>query len=163
MKSTALAKKISQLILDKKGEDVKILDIRNLTNISDYFVIASASSDTQVKAIADHISKETKKIDEKPWHNEGMSNMNWVLLDFVDVVVHIFLTESRKFYNLEGLWADAEVTEVKDEPKPVRKTSKKADADVTEVDETTSDKPVKAKRKSKKSEVADEEVNEDAE
>ncbi len=160
MKSEALAKKISQLILDKKGEDVKILDIRNLTNISDYFVIASASSDTQVKAIADHISKEAKKIDEKPWHNEGMTNMNWVLLDFVDVVVHIFLTESRKFYNLEGLWADADVTEVKDEPKPLKKTSKKADSEETDGEEKT---PVKAKRKSKKSEVPDKEVNEDTE
>jgi len=167
MKSTALAKKISQLILDKKGEDVKILDIRKLTNISDYFVIASASSDTQVKAIADYISKETKKIDERPWHNEGMTNMNWVLLDFVDVVVHIFLTESRKFYNLEGLWADADVTEVIDEPKPVKKTIKKAVTEETDGEEKTSDKPVKAKRKTKKtemqSEVPDKEANEDAE
>lgn len=158
MKSTALAKKISQLILDKKGEDVKILDIRKLTNISDYFVIASASSDTQVKAIADFISKETKKIDERPWHNEGMTNMNWVLLDFVDVVVHIFLTESRKFYNLEGLWADADVTEVIDEPKPVKKTIKKAVTEETDGEEKTNDKPVKAKRKSKKSEEAADDV-----
>ncbi len=158
MKSTALAKKISQLILEKKGEDVKILDIRKLTNISDYFVIASASSDTQVKAIADFISKETKKIDERPWHNEGMTNMNWVLLDFVDVVVHIFLTESRKFYNLEGLWADADVTEVIDEPKPVKKTIKKAVTEETDGEEKTSDKPVKAKRKTKKSEVSDEDA-----
>jgi len=142
MKSTALAKKISQLILDKKGEDVKILDIRNLTNISDYFVIASASSDTQVKAIADHISKETKKIDERPWHNEGMTNMNWVLLDFVDVVVHIFLTESRKFYNLEGLWADAEVTEVEDKPVKTKKAAKEEIEDKDELNE----KPVKSKK-----------------
>lgn len=132
MKSEALAKKISQLILDKKGEEVKILDIRKLTNISDYFVIASASSDTQVKAIADHISKETKKIDERPWHNEGMTNMNWVLLDFVDVVAHIFLTESRKFYNLEGLWADAEVTEVEDKPVPRKRVSKKKNEEINE-------------------------------
>ncbi len=161
MKSTALANKISQLILDKKGEDVKILDIRKLTNISDYFVIASASSDTQVKAIADHISKETKKIDERPWHNEGMTNMNWVLLDFVDVVVHIFLTESRKFYNLEGLWADAEVTEVQDtlDAKPVkRKKAVKEENDVEENSDELTEKPVKAKRKTKKSEVADEDA-----
>jgi ribosome-associated protein len=135
MKSEALAKKISKLILEKKGEDVKILDIRKLTNISDYFVIASASSDTQVKAIADHISKETKKMDERPWHNEGMTNMNWVLLDFVDVVAHIFLTESRKFYNLEGLWADAEITDVVDEPKKPRKTSKKKTAGTEDEEE----------------------------
>lgn len=150
MKSTTLAKKISQLILDKKGEDVKILDIRELTNISDYFVIASASSDTQVKAIADHISKETKKIDEKPWHNEGMTNMNWVLLDFVDVVVHIFLTESRKFYNLEGLWADAEVTEVEDKPVTRKKASKEETEGEDKLNDGIEDKPVKAKRQTKK-------------
>lgn len=132
MKSEALAKKISKLILEKKGEEVKILDIRKLTNISDYFVIASASSDTQVKAIADHISRETKKIDERPWHNEGMTNMNWVLLDFVDVVAHIFLTDSRKFYNLEGLWADAEVTDVVDKPAPRKRVSKKKSAELSE-------------------------------
>jgi ribosome-associated protein len=114
MNSTDLAKKISELILERKGEDVRILDIRKLTTVADYFVVCSASSDTQVKAIADHIMKETKKIDEKPWHNEGYSNLNWVLLDFVNVVCHIFLPEVRKFYNLEGLWADAEVTEVQD-------------------------------------------------
>lgn len=150
MKSTTLAKKISQLILEKKGEDVKIMDIRELTNISDYFVIASASSDTQVKAIADHISKETKKIDERPWHNEGMTNMNWVLLDFVDVVVHIFLTESRKFYNLEGLWADAEVTDVQDKlnDKPVK--SKKAAKEEVDIEDDLNDKPVKKKKTAKK-------------
>lgn len=153
MKSTALAKKISQLILDKKGEDVKILDIRELTNISDYFVIASASSDTQVKAIADHISKETKKIDEKPWHNEGMTNMNWVLLDFVDVVVHIFLTESRKFYNLEGLWADAEITDVEDKPVKSKKAAKEEIEGEDKLHDGVEDKPVKAKKPRKNKEV----------
>jgi len=161
MDSTALAKKISQLILEKKGEDVKIMDIRKLTNISDYFVVCSASSDTQVKAIADFVSKETKKIDEKPWHNEGLTNMNWVLLDFVDVVVHIFLTESRKFYNLEGLWADAEVTDVQDAPaeKPVKSKSKKADAEVTDTQNTSDDKIIAKPKKTKKvpKEAAEEE------
>jgi len=115
--TTKLAKKISQLMLEKKAEDVRILDVSKLTAVTDYFVICSASSDTQVKAIADHISKESKKMDERPWHSEGYSNMNWVLLDFVDVVAHIFLNESRAFYNLEGLWADAEVTVVEDKKK----------------------------------------------
>lgn len=124
MNSTQLADKISQLMLEKKGEEIRILDIRNLTTVSDYFVICTASSDTQVKAIADHVSKETKKIDERPWHNEGYSNLNWVLLDFVNVVAHVFLPEVRKFYNLEGLWADAEVTEVIDKPAPRKRTSK---------------------------------------
>lgn len=129
--STALAKKISKLMLDKKAEEVKILDIRNLTTVADYFVVCSASSDTQVKAIADHISKETKKMDERPWHSEGYTNMNWILLDFVDVVAHIFITDVRKFYNLEGLWADAEVTEVQDTPRKPAVRKKKVE-EVTE-------------------------------
>ena len=114
MKSKELAKKISKLILEKKGIDIIILDLQKLTPVTDFFVICTASSDTHVKAIADYISYETKKIGQKPWHNEGYSNLNWVLLDFVDVVVHIFLQESRKFYNLEGLWGDAEITSIKD-------------------------------------------------
>jgi ribosome-associated protein len=77
-------------------------------------VICSASSDVQNKAIADFIIEETKKSGQKPWHNEGYGNLSWVLLDFVDVVVHIFLSESRKFYNLEGLWGDAEITVIND-------------------------------------------------
>ena len=78
-------------------------------------MICSASSDTQVKAISDFIKEETKKIDERPWHNEGYENLSWVLLDFVDVVAHIFLEDTRRFYNLEGLWADADVKELKDD------------------------------------------------
>lgn len=91
------------------------MDLEKLTTVTDYFVICSASSDTQVKSIADFIKTETKKVDETSWHYEGYTNLSWVLLDFVDVVVHIFLEDTRKFYNLEGLWADAEITEIKDE------------------------------------------------
>ncbi|MCB0722699.1 MAG: ribosome silencing factor [Ignavibacteriae bacterium] len=115
MKGKELAEKIAQLMLDKKGEDVKIFDIRDITTVVDYFVICSASSDTQVRAIANHIKDETGKMGEKPWHNEGLNNLSWVLMDYVNVVVHIFLNETRRFYNLEGLWADAEIIEVKDE------------------------------------------------
>ncbi len=115
MESKELTNLITKLILNKKGEKIKILDLRELTPVSDYFVICTASSEPQVKAIADHISEETKKKRERPWHSEGYQNLSWVLLDYVDVVVHIFLPESRKFYNLEGLWADAVITEIKDE------------------------------------------------
>lgn len=115
MNSEKLAFKISDLMLRKKGDGIKILDLRKLTTVTDFFVICSASSDTQVKAISDFIKEETKKIDERPWHNEGYTNLSWVLLDFVDVVAHIFLEDTRKFYNLEGLWADAVITEIKDE------------------------------------------------
>jgi ribosome-associated protein len=104
-----LAKKISGLMLDKKGTGILIMDLQELTPVTDYFVICSASSDTQVKAIADNIIKETKLLGEKPWHSEGYNNLNWVLLDYVNVVAHIFLEGTRRFYNLEGLWADGKV------------------------------------------------------
>jgi ribosome-associated protein len=109
-----LARKIGELILEKKGTDIKIMDLRKLTTITDFFVICTASSDIQVKAIADYILESTKKLGYKAWHSEGYTNLSWVLLDFVDIVVHIFLPETRKFYNLDSLWADAEITEVKE-------------------------------------------------
>jgi ribosome-associated protein len=113
MESKKLAKKIADLIEQKKGDDIKILDLRKLTTVTDFFVICSGSSDVQNKAIADFILNEAKKLGQKAWHNEGYGNLSWILLDFVDVVVHIFLPESRRFYNLEGLWGDAEITYIK--------------------------------------------------
>lgn len=115
MDSKELAFKIADLMLQKKGSHIVVMDLTELTNVTDFFVICSASSDTQVKAIADFIRVETKKEDESAWHNEGFTNLSWVLLDYVNVVAHIFLEDTRKFYNLEGLWADAKITEVKDE------------------------------------------------
>ncbi|MGB3018217.1 MAG: ribosome silencing factor [Ignavibacteria bacterium] len=114
MDSKELAMKIAGMMLVKKGSGILVMDLRKLTTMTDYFVICSASSDIQVKAISDFIKEETRKLREKAWHNEGYSNLSWVLLDFVDVVVHVFLEDTRKFYNLEGLWADAEFTEIKD-------------------------------------------------
>ncbi|MCY7361341.1 MAG: ribosome silencing factor [Ignavibacteria bacterium] len=115
MDSKELAFNIADLILQKKGSNIIVMDLTKLTNVTDYFVICSVTSDTQVRAIADFVNEEMKKEDERPWHYEGYTNLSWVLLDFVNVVVHIFLDEKRKFYNLEGLWADAEITEIKDE------------------------------------------------
>lgn len=115
MESKKFAYFISELILQKKGTNIKVLDLRKVTGITDFFVISSASSDVQIKAISDHIIKEAKKKGEKVWHNEGTMSLNWVLLDFVDVVVHIFNEETRRFYNLEGLWGDAPVTIVNED------------------------------------------------
>jgi len=114
MESNVLVNYVTELILQKKGSNVLVLNLKKQTTVTDYFIICSASSDVQIKAIADNILKETKKIGQKPWHKEGYNNLSWVLLDFVDVVVHIFLDNVRKFYNLEGLWGDAEITEIKD-------------------------------------------------
>jgi len=110
--SQLLAKELALLTLEKKASDVKILDLRKLTTITDFFVICTSGSDIQSKAIADAVIEGAKKIGQRPWHKEGMSQRSWVLLDYVDVVVHIFLNETRQFYGLEKLWGDAEVLEV---------------------------------------------------
>jgi len=107
MESIELADQIVEIIFSKKGFDVKLLDLKNLTTIADYFLICSASSDTQVKAIADSIDKDLGKNGIKCYHKEGYQSLNWVLMDYFDIVVHVFKTESRNFYNLEKLWADA--------------------------------------------------------
>lgn len=90
MDSKIFSKKIADLIFNKKGFDVVIIDLKKLTTFSDYFVICSADSDTQVKAIADEIDKTLRDEGIKCWHKEGLTALSWVLLDYVDVVVHIF-------------------------------------------------------------------------
>ena len=110
---------VAHLSLEKRAEDVVVMDLRGLTSITDYFVICSGASDTQVKAIIEHIEDELRTKKLKPWHREGHSNLQWVILDYVDVVVHVFLPEVRDFYGLERLWGDAEIVKVSDEPTPV--------------------------------------------
>lgn len=112
--SYELAKLLAELSLTKKATDVKILDLRNLTTIADFFVICTAHSDTQVKAVAEAILDGAKEIGERAWHKEGLSQKTWVLLDFVDVVVHVFLRDTREFYSLEKLWGDAFIEDVAD-------------------------------------------------
>jgi len=110
--SKVFTDKIVSLVLEKKGYDVKILDIKNLSSIADFFVICSAGSEPQVKAIADNVDKSLADEGIKCYHKEGFDSLNWVLLDYFDVVVHIFKEDSRSFYNLEKLWGDAPVFEV---------------------------------------------------
>lgn len=93
--------------LDKKAEDVVILDVRELAGYTDYFVVASGTSDRQVSAIADSIEEQMKKAGERPIGIEGYTRGHWVLMDFGDVVAHVFYDEARAFYDIEGLWADA--------------------------------------------------------
>jgi ribosome-associated protein len=115
-----LAKKIAQFMLTKKAHDVVMMDVRGLTDIVDFFVIGSADSDIQVKAIADAVIEGTEKIGSAVWHTEGISERQWVLLDYVDVVAHIFHKDARKFYGLEKLWGDAKIIEMKDKEQPVK-------------------------------------------
>ena len=110
--------KLSDVIVkgmqDKKAIDIRVLDLRKVTNaVADFFVVCTGSSDTHMEGIADSIETKVYSNDEQnPWHKEGRNNKSWVLLDYVDVVVHIFSNDSRIFYGIEDLWADAEITEV---------------------------------------------------
>ncbi len=107
-----LAAKIAQFALNKKADHVLSIDVQKLTSITDQFVICSADTNIQVKAIADGIRKNTV---HKPTRIEGYEQLNWVLLDYIDVIVHIFKTTERNYYNLEKLWADAPKTEYYDD------------------------------------------------
>ena len=128
MTSRTLAKKIAEFALSKKAYDVLLLDLRRLTSAADFFVICSADSDTQVKAIADAVEHGTAEIGMPVWHSEGFHASTWVILDYVDVVVHVFHHEAREYYNLERLWSDARETRVEDKaPEPeVHKRSPRA-------------------------------------
>lgn len=111
----SLAQQIGELALEKKADKVRLLDVHSITSMTDYFVICSGNSDTQVKAIVDHIVDEVAAV-ERPFNLEGYDTREWVLLDYINVVVHVFHAASRDFYDLERLWVDAEVTELDDTP-----------------------------------------------
>ena len=102
-----LARRATELSLEKKCEEVKILDLRGLTSVTDFFVIITADSERKAKAAAEHIIEELREDGERPMHVEGMDTMHWILLDYIDVVVHIFIPDERRFYDLESLWSDA--------------------------------------------------------
>uniref|UniRef100_A0A7V0Z3N4 Ribosomal silencing factor RsfS n=1 Tax=candidate division WOR-3 bacterium TaxID=2052148 RepID=A0A7V0Z3N4_UNCW3 len=97
-----LAKELARIISDKKGEDIIIFDLRDISPITDFFVIATGLSDIHNKTIAEYLSKF-----EKPEHIEGIEGGGWILIDYIDVIVHIFSKEAREFYGLERLWGDA--------------------------------------------------------
>lgn len=105
-----MARIIVDLASDKKGENVVLMDMRQVSPITDFFVIVSGTSDRQLNAIVEHIAEETKKLyGIRPWRTEGATSGGWVLVDFGDVVVHAFLPEKRLYYDIEGLWREAPV------------------------------------------------------
>jgi ribosome-associated protein len=110
-----LARLAGEFALEKKAFDVRILDLRKLSSVCDFFVICSASVEVHARAIADCITENLKKQGVRFWHNEGYQASRWILLDYVDVVVHIFLPEVREFYSLEKLWGDAKIEELSEE------------------------------------------------
>jgi ribosome-associated protein len=122
MTSTELAHHIGELALEKKALDVVILDLRGLDAFTDYFVICSGEVDLQVKAIVDHVYETLLLERIKPLDREGYENLQWVLIDYVDVVLHVFVPDRREFYGLERLWIDAEIEELADEPPDISST-----------------------------------------
>lgn len=102
-------KAVAQALVDRKAVDPVVLDLRGLSSATDYFVIASGTSDTHVRGMAEHLMHE---MDERPHHVEGLAQGRWVLLDYVDFVVHVFHPELRSFYQLERLWAEAPIATV---------------------------------------------------
>ena len=110
------ARLAGKFALDKRASDIVILDLRESTSVTDFFVLCSGSADIHVKAIAENIREGLAEEGQKPWHIEGLAYGSWVLLDYVDFVVHIFLKERREFYDLERLWGDAPAEKMEDLP-----------------------------------------------
>jgi ribosome-associated protein len=138
LKSPLLANMIAKLALTKKAHEVIVMDLRPLTSMTDFFVVCSADSETQIKAVADAVEEGTEQKGISPWHKETGS-ANWVLLDYSDVVFHIFHKNTRPYYNLEKLWGDAKIKPVEDEKPLVSPRAKKSKPKVRKI--------VKAKKK----------------
>ena len=112
MESKDLVKQ-AVISLDKhKAEDIKVIGIRDLTVIADYFVIATGTSSTQVKALADYIEEELGEQGGKPMRVEGYQSSNWILIDYGNVIIHVFYSETRNFYDLERLWKDGQEIDI---------------------------------------------------
>ncbi|MCE3295160.1 MAG: iojap-like protein [Crocinitomicaceae bacterium] len=112
--SEILCKAIVEGMQENKAKDIVVLDLRNIHSaVTDFFIICSGESSTQVDGISNSVMRFTRKeLKEKPWHQEGKQNSEWILLDYVNVVAHIFYKDARGFYDLEDLWADAERTDI---------------------------------------------------
>jgi ribosome-associated protein len=131
LRALTLAKRIGKLALTKKARDVIMMDLRKLTSVADFFVVCSADSDVQVKAIAEAVESGMEKAGVIAWHREKGS-ANWILLDYVDVVLHVFHKHAREYYSLERLWGDAAITRMDDEGEVVRpKTGRRKAATIS--------------------------------
>jgi len=112
--SQVLCNTIVEGMQENKAKDIVVLDLRGITSaVTDFFVICSGESSTQVEGISNSVTRHTRKeLEERPWHQEGKTNSEWILLDYVNVVAHIFYKDARSFYDLEDLWADAKRTNI---------------------------------------------------
>ena len=115
-RNSKIIKTIIAAIKEKKGEHIISLDLRKINEaVADFFIICEVGNQPQIRAIAEHIEHQVKELcDENPYHHEGFQNLQWVLIDYVNVVVHVMLTENRKFYRLEEMWSDAAASEHND-------------------------------------------------
>ena len=114
-KGSKIIKTIINAIKEKKGENVVSLDLRKINEaVADFFIICEANNQPQIRAIAEFVQQEVKKkCSEYPYHHEGYQKLSWILIDYVNVVVHVMLTDTRKFYKLEEMWSDSSVMEHK--------------------------------------------------
>ena len=115
--SEKLSEEIVKGMQEKKALDIVVMDLRKVKNaVADFFVICSGNSDKQLDAIADSVDEQVyKALKENPWHTEGKNNKEWMLLDYIDVVAHVFRKDRRDFYALERLWGDADIKEIDNE------------------------------------------------
>jgi len=112
MESRELMETVVKCMDSKKTIDIKVLDISKVTTMADYFVICQGGSSTQIKAIADEVEEKLSEAGVNPFGREGMNTAYWILMDYSDVIVHIFSAESRSFYSIENLWSDAENVDI---------------------------------------------------
>lgn len=113
--SQIMVETITEALLSRKGKDITVLDVSELTTLTDFFVVCHGTSDVQIKALADAVEDDMReKIGERAWKKEGMQGRSWVILDFVNIVVHVMSKEKRDFYGIERMWNDAKVTYIKD-------------------------------------------------
>jgi ribosome-associated protein len=116
----SLTDAIVEGLLEKKAQDIRVLDVRGLTTLTDAFVVCNGSSETQIRALANSVIEKVKeKLSESVWKQEGMDARRWIILDYVNVVVHIFNKEKREYYGIERMWNDAVITEIEDSPEPM--------------------------------------------
>jgi ribosome-associated protein len=108
----ALTLEIYKALDDKKGLDIKILDVQELTSISDYFIIATGTSTKHASALADSVEEALSELGYEPSHKEGHRHGEWILLDYLDVIIHVFTDQTRSFYQLEKMWQDAKILDV---------------------------------------------------
>jgi ribosome-associated protein len=107
----------AELAMERKAAELVVLDLRGISSATDFFLLGSGSSDTQVRSIAEHIMDELRKEGVRPGHVEGLGGGHWVLIDYIDFVVHVFHPQARSFYQLEGLWGDAPRRDLEDDPR----------------------------------------------